>query len=224
MKPDEQTQLTSCAVIENEGEDEQGNEQLLNLLPIKATQSYKDARVNKLLNVDETELVLAILHDFKDVLTDLPARTDIIHHEDTVREAVRKEIQGMIDMDIIEPSESPYASSIVVAKKSDGSNRICIDYRNLNKVTIFDAEPMPDLEEIKTKISQSRFFSKIDLCKGYWQIPMRPTDRDLTSFLTPDGLYKFKVMPFGMSNSPATFNRLMRKVVKDLKHTVCFFG
>lgn len=182
MKPDEQTQLTSCAVIENEGEDEQGNEQLLNLLPIKATQSYKDARVNKLLNVDETELVLAILHDFKDVLTDLPGRTDIIHHEDTVREAVRKEIQGMIDMDIIEPSESPYASSIVVAKKSDGSNRICIDYRNLNKVTIFDAEPIPDLEEIKTKISQSRFFSKIDLCKGYWQIPMRPTDRDLTSF------------------------------------------
>lgn len=128
----------------------------------------------------------------------------------------------MIDMDIIEPSESPYASSIVVAKKSDGSNRICIDYRNLNKVTIFDAEPMPDLEEIMTKISQSRFFSKIDLCKGYWQIPMRPKDRDLTSFLTPDGLYKFKVMPFGMSNSPATFNRLMRKVLKDLKHTVCF--
>lgn len=74
-----------------------------------------------------------------------------------------------------------------------------------------------------TKISQSRFFSKIDLCKGYWQIIMRPKDLDLTSFLTPDILYKFKVMPFGMSNSPATFNRPMRKVLKDLKHTVFFF-
>lgn len=158
MKPDEHTQLTSCAVIEYEGENEQGNEQLLNLLPIKATQSYKDVRVNKLLDVNKKELVLAILHDFKDVLTDIPGRTDIIHHEVNlntsdpirnkpyqmpyaVRKAVCQEIQGMIDMDIIEPSESPYVSSIVVAKKSDGSNRICINYRNLNKVTIFDAEP-----------------------------------------------------------------------------------
>lgn len=81
LKPDEHTQLTSCAVIEYKGEDEQGNEQLLNLLPIKATQSYKDVRVNEMLNVDQKELVPAILHDFKDVLTDLPSRTDIIHHE-----------------------------------------------------------------------------------------------------------------------------------------------
>ena len=81
---------------------------------------------------------------------------------------------------------------------------------------------MPDPDELMTKISQSRFFSKIDLCKGYWQIPMRLQDRDLTSFLTPDGLYRFKVMPFGMSNSPATFNRLMRQVLRGLKHTVCF--
>jgi hypothetical protein len=127
----------------------------------------------------------------------------------------------MIDMDIIEPSESSYASSVVVAKKSDGSNQICIDFRKLNKVTVFDAEPMPDPEQMMAKISQSRYFSKIDLCKGYWQIAMRPQDRDLTSFLSPDGLFIFKVMPFGMSNSPATFNRLMRKVLKGL-HTVCF--
>lgn len=79
-------------------------------------------------------------------------------------------------MDIIEPSKSPYASSIVVAKKSDESNRIYIDYRNLNKLTIFDAEPMPYLGEIMTKFSESRFFSKIDICKGYWQIPIKPKD------------------------------------------------
>ena len=139
-----------------------------------------------------------------------------------IREAVRDEIQKMIDMDIIEPSESPYASSVVVAKKSDGNNRICIDFRKLNKVTVFDAEPMPDPEEMMAKISQSRYFSKIDLCKGYWQIPMRPQDRDLTSFLSPDGLFRFKVMPFGMSNSPATFNRLTRKVLKGLQYPVCF--
>lgn len=81
MKPDEHTQLASCAVTEYEGEDEQGNEQLLNLLLIKATQSYKDVRVNELLNVDQKELVPAILHDSKDVLTDLLGRIDIIYHE-----------------------------------------------------------------------------------------------------------------------------------------------
>lgn len=101
-----------------------------------------------------------MLHDFKNVLIDLPGGSDNIYHEFhlntaypirnkpyqipyAVREAVRKEIQGMIDMDIIEPSESPHASSIVVAKKSDGSNRICIDYFNLNKVTILMLNQCP---------------------------------------------------------------------------------
>lgn len=117
-------------------------------------------------------------------------------------------------MDIIEPSESPYASSIVVAKKSDGSNRICIDYRNLNKVTIFDAEPMPDLEEIMTKISQSRFFSKIYLCKGYWQIPMRPKDRDLTS----------SSYAVWYVEEPSNLQQPYAYGIKRLKHTVCFLG
>lgn len=101
-----------------------------------------------------------MLHDFKNVLKDLPGGTDNIHHEFhlntaypirnkpyqipyAVREAVRKDIQGMIDMDIKEPPKSPYASSKVVAKTSDGSNRICIDYSNLNKVTILMLNQCP---------------------------------------------------------------------------------
>ena len=139
-----------------------------------------------------------------------------------LRNSVREEVKKMIEMDIIEPSESPYASSIVVAKKSDGSNRICTDFRKLNKVTVFDAEPMPDPEEIFAKIGQSKFFTKVDLCKGYWQIPMRDEDKDLTSFVTPDGLFRFKVMPFGLSNAAATFNRMMRMLLKDLKDTDSF--
>lgn len=238
-RSDVPTRLASCVVIDSDGSDANGNEKLLHLLPVKATESYKNVKVNESLSLDQNESVIALLHEFQDVLTDVPGRTDVIQHEVqlttnepirnrpyqipyAIREAVRDEIQKMIDMDIIEPSESPYASSVVVAKKSDGSNRICIDFRKLNKVTVFDAEPMPDPEEMMAKISQSRYFSKIDLCKGYWQIPMRPQDRDLTSFLSPDGLFRFKVMPFGMSNSPATFNRLMRKVLKGLQYTVCF--
>ena len=128
----------------------------------------------------------------------------------------------MIDIDIIEPSESPYASSIVVAKKSDGTNRVCIDFRNLNKVTVFDPEPMPDPEEIYAKISSSKYFTKLDLCKRYWQIRMKPEHRDITSFVTLDGLYRFKVMPFGLTNAPATFNRMMRKILEGLEHTYSF--
>ncbi|XP_062615055.1 uncharacterized protein LOC134276789 [Saccostrea cucullata] len=236
---DSPTTLASCVVLESEETEDSSNEHLLHLLPMKATESFKDVKVNHSLSSDQLENINDVLHEFQEVLTDLPGRTNVIQHEVhlttkepirnrpyqipyAVRSAVREEIQHMIDMDIIEPSESPYASSIVVAKKSDGSQRICVDFRNLNKVTIFDPEPMPDPDEIMTKISNSRFFSKLDLCKGYWQIPMREEDRDLTSFLTPDGLYRFKVMPFGMKNSPATFNRLMRKILKGLEHTDSF--
>ena len=139
-----------------------------------------------------------------------------------LRDSVREEIKKMIEMDIIEPSESPYASSVVVAKKADGSKRICIDFRKLNKVSVFDAEPMPDPEEIFAKIGQSKYFTKVDLCKGYWQIPIRDEDKDLTSFVTPDGLFRFKVMPFGLSNAAATFNRMMRVLLRDLKDTDSF--
>lgn len=164
---------------------------------MKATESFADVRVNCSLASDQLESINTVLNEFQDVLTDLPGRTDLIQYEVhlttkepirnrpyqipyAVRSAVRPEIQNIIDMDIIEPSESPYASSIVVAKKSDGSKRICVDFRNSNKVTIFDPEPMPDPDEIMTKISNcfSRFFSKLDLCKGYWQIPMKEQDKD----------------------------------------------
>ncbi|XP_062616792.1 uncharacterized protein LOC134278492 [Saccostrea cucullata] len=236
---DSPTTLASCVVLESEETEDSSNEHLLHILPMKATESFTDVKVNHSLSSDQLESINDVLHEFQEVLTDLPGRTNVIQHEVhlttkepirnrpyqipyAVRSAVREEIQHMIDMDIIEPSESPYASSIVVAKKSDGSQRICVDFRNLNKVTIFDPEPMPDPDEIMTKISNSRFFSKLDLCKGYWQIPMREEDRDLTSFLTPDGLYRFKVMPFGMKNSQATFNRLMRKILKGLEHTDSF--
>lgn len=117
---------------------------------MKATESFADVKVNYSLASDQFESINTVLNEFQDVLTDLPGRTDLIQHEVhlttkepirnrpyqipyAVRSAVRAEIQNMIDMDIIEPSESPYASSIVVAKKSDGSKRICVDFRNLNK-------------------------------------------------------------------------------------------
>ena len=82
----------------------------------------------------------------------------------------------MLDLGIIRTSTSPYASPIVIVKKKDGSNRICIDYRKLNKVTVADPEPIKTSEDLFQRLGKSNYFSKIDLSKGYWQIPMAEED------------------------------------------------
>jgi len=91
---------------------------------------------------------------------------------------------------------------LAMAEKSDGTKRVCVDYRKLNCVTVFDPEPMPTAEEIFAKLSDDRFFSKFDLSKGYWQVPEREQDRDFTTFLCHRGLFRFRVMPFGLVNAP----------------------
>ena len=96
-----------------------------------------------------------------------------------MRETLDKEIDSMMKMGVIESSSAAYASPVVMVKKSDGSTRVCIDYRKLNSVTIFDPEPMPTAEEIFAKLAGDRFFSKFDLSKGYWQVPVHQEDRDV---------------------------------------------
>ena len=95
-----------------------------------------------------------------------------------------------------------------------------MDFRRLNRVTVFDAEPIPDQEELFSKLSHAKYFTKVDLSKGYWQVPMSETSKQLTAFLTPDGLFQFTVMPFGLVNAPATFSRLMRRALDGLPDTI----
>ena len=101
---------------------------------------------------------------------------------------MKNEIQEMLHLGVIEPTESPYASPIVLVRKKDGSNRFCVDFRALNRITVFDSEPMPDTVEFFAKLKDDKFFSKIDLAKGYWQVPVRKEDREKT-FVTPDGSF-----------------------------------
>ena len=103
---------------------------------------------------------------------------------------------------MVRPSTSPYSSPIVMVKKKDGSNRVCVDFRKLNKITEVDPEPMTTAEDLFRK-----YLSKIDLTKGYWQIPVAPEDVHKSAFMTPDGQYEFTRMPFGMVNSGATLVR-----------------
>ena len=116
-----------------------------------------------------------------------------------MRETLDKEIESVLSMGVIEPSSTAYSSLVVMVKKPDGSNRVCIDYRKLNSVTVFDPEPMPTAEDIFAKLAGDRFFSKFDLSKGYWQVPVREEDRDLTTFLCHRGLFRFSCDAFWFS-------------------------
>lgn len=103
----------------------------------------------------------------------------------------------MLDLGVIEKSESPYCSPVVIVKKKDLSNRFCIDFHALNKITVFDAEPMPSMEAIFAKLAGHKFISKLDLSKGYWQIPLTDTSKQYTAFQTPMGLAQHKLLVAG---------------------------
>ncbi|PIK44339.1 hypothetical protein BSL78_18812 [Apostichopus japonicus] len=120
-----------------------------------------------------------------------------------------------LDNGVIRPSTSPYASPIVLVRKSDGSLRLCVDYRKLNMKTIKDAYPIPRIDESIDALHGTKWFSTIDLLSGYHQVAMEEADKHKTSFTTPFGLYEYNRMPFGLSNAPGTFQRLMQACLHD---------
>lgn len=122
----------------------------------------------------------------------------------------------MIDRGIIEASSSPCASNIVLVLKKNDKTRFCVDYRQLNDVTIQVAYPLPRVDECLDSLSNSKWFSSMDLNSGFWQIAMAPEDKEKTAFNTSLGLYQLTLMPFGLVNSPSTFERLMEHILQGL--------
>eukprot|EP01053_Blabericola_migrator_P003234 Blabericola_migrator_1__3233@NODE_1951_length_3515_cov_24_442865_g934_i1_p1_GENE_NODE_1951_length_3515_cov_24_442865_g934_i1NODE_1951_length_3515_cov_24_442865_g934_i1_p1_ORF_typecomplete_len801_score82_89RVT_1/PF00078_27/9_7e15RVP/PF00077_20/3_9e08gagasp_proteas/PF13975_6/2_2e02gagasp_proteas/PF13975_6/0_00091RVP_2/PF08284_11/0_0002Asp_protease_2/PF13650_6/4_6e02Asp_protease_2/PF13650_6/1_6Dala_Dala_lig_C/PF07478_13/1_1Dala_Dala_lig_C/PF07478_13/8_2e02_NODE_1951_length_3515_cov_24_442865_g934_i len=112
----------------------------------------------------------------------------------------------------VRPSESPWCARQVMVPKKGGEVRICVDYRDLNKLTIPDAFPLPPIEMILKHLAEAKYFIALDLKAGYHQIPMHPDSIPLTAFATPDGLYEYLVMPFGLRNAPAIFQRMVQKI------------
>ncbi|KAM7284945.1 retrovirus-related Pol polyprotein from transposon 17.6 [Ixodes scapularis] len=140
------------------------------------------------------------------------------------RKVIQDQVQEMLDDDIIQPSRSPWASPVVLVKKKDGTLRFCVDYRRLNAVTKKDVYPLPRIDDTLDRLRHSRYFSSMDLKSGYWQIEVDERDREKTAFVTPDGLYEFKVMPFGLCTAPATFQRVMDTVLAGLKWQSCLYN
>lgn len=137
------------------------------------------------------------------------------------RETISTQVDTLLSKHIIQPSTSPWSSPVVLVRKKDGSIRFCVDYRRLNKVTKKDVYPMPRIDDALDSLRGARYFSSLDLRSGYWQVPMSESDKEKTAFVTPDGLFEFNVMPFGLSNAPATFERMMDTVLRRLRWKIC---
>ena len=133
-----------------------------------------------------------------------------------LQEEVDYQVERMLKTGIIQHSKSPWASPIVLVRKRDGTHRFCIDYRQLNQVTKPDAFPLPRIDDLLDKLGGAKFFSTLDLASGYWQIRMEARSQEKTAFITHKGLHEFRVMPFGLRNAPAAFQRLMQEVLSDL--------
>lgn len=140
------------------------------------------------------------------------------------REKVRDLVNDLIRSGKIQESTSPWACPIVLVKKKDGSLRFCCDWRKLNQVTRKDAMPLPLIPDMIDRLAQAKFFTKLDFTSGFYQVRLSEPSREKTAFVTPDGHYEWNVMGMGLTNAPATFQRLMHKMLGSLlwQHSMAY--
>ena len=127
---------------------------------------------------------------------------------------LKKQLSDLLEKEFIQPSKSPYGAPVLFVKKKDGSTRMCVDYRALNKITIKNKYPLPRVDELLDRLYGARYFTKIDLRSGYHQVRIAEGDIEKTAFRTRYGHYEFRVLPFGLTNAPATFMQLMQQVFR----------
>ena len=134
------------------------------------------------------------------------------------RQLVQEHIDKMLEAGVISPSQSPWASPIVIVDKKDGSKRFCVDLRALNRITKKNSHPLPRIDDILASLDGSKYFSCLDLRSGYWQIAMDEESKDKTAFTCFAGLYSWNVMPFGLVTAPAIFSELMNEVLRGIQY------
>ena len=187
------------------------------------------------------DLLLTLLLDYSDIFArskDELGRTDLLQHEIITdgtapirqrfrrlspekRAEMRAMLNDMLKENLISPSKSPWAAPIVLVNKKDGISQFCVDYRRINAVTRKDAYPLPRVDDILETLAGSQLFSTLDLASGYWQVEVKPEDREKTAFITSEGLYEFNVLPFGLCNGLATFQHLMNILLAAIQWHDC---
>lgn len=175
-----------------------------------------------------------LVSDFKNLFPDVPEKTTVAVHDVLVGEEkpikqhfyrvnpiklqqLRAEVKYMLDNDIIEPSQSQWSSPCILVPKPDGTYRFVTDFRKVNAVTKSDSFPIPRIDDCIDNLGKAKYVSKFDLMKGYWQVPLTDNAKEISAFVTPDGLYQYKVMAFGMKNAPATFQRMMHSLLHNIQ-------
>ncbi len=156
-----------------------------------------------------------ISHDI-DVGEASPIRQRFYRVSGERKKILEGEVQYLLNNDLAEKSFSSWTSPCILVKKANGTYRFCTDYRKLNSVTKSDSFPLPRMEDWVDKVGSAKYVTKLDLLKGYWQIPLTERACEVSAFITPSGLYAYKVMAFGLRNAAATFQRLMNQVVANL--------
>ena len=174
-----------------------------------------------------------LITEYSDLFPDVPTKTTAVYHDVEIGDALpikqhpyrvnplkldamREEINYMLENDIIEPSNSDFSSPSMLVSKPDGTYRFVTNFKAVNAITKCDSYPIPRIEDCTDKIGQAKYVSKFDLLKGFWQVPLTERAKRVSAFATPNGLYQYRVMPFGMRNSPATFQRLINRVISGL--------
>lgn len=167
----------------------------------------------------------------EDLFVERPGRTAVVERwivlkdEQPVRQSsyrvperllpvLQEELDMMLQLGAIEPSFSEWSSPIILVPKKDGGLRFCLDFRKVNTQAKFDPYPMPRIDDLVERLGKAKFLTTLDLCKGYWQVPLSKESKELTAFRTPFGHFQFTVLPFGLHGAPATFQRLMDSVLR----------
>jgi predicted aspartyl protease len=195
------------------------------------------SRSTEHLNEEHHRMVALLLEEYQDIFStgDLDiGRTDLVEHgintghgtpikqrsrrvAPSQQKEIDKQVEKMLEQGVIEPTDSPWASPVVLVSKKDGTQRFCVDYRKLNERTIKDAYPLPRINESLDSLGGAKWFSTLDMASGYWQVPLTEKAKKKSAFVVRGGLYQFNVLPFGLCNAPATFERLMEKVLTGLQ-------
>jgi hypothetical protein len=177
--------------------------------------------------------VIDLLHTHPNILGNVPSRTTVLEHDINVgdarpikqhayrspitkREAMRKEVSYLVEHGLATASYSPWSSPCLLTVKSDGTFRFCTDFRKVNAVTVTDSFPLPRMDDLIDRVGPAKCITKLDLLKGYWQVPLTQRASEISAFVTPDAFMQYTVMPFGVKNAPATFQRLMQLVLGNL--------
>jgi hypothetical protein len=136
-----------------------------------------------------------------------------MNHEEL--KELKVQLEELLIKGYIKPSKSPYGAPILFVHKKDGTLRMCVDYRALNKATVKNRYPLPCIDDLFDRLSRAKVFSRIDLRSGYYQIRIAKGDEEKTACCTRYGSYEFLVMPFGLTNAPATFCTFMNDIFRE---------